>query len=73
MRSKKIKNDSLQIKITTMIQRNQDKRPQAKGNARKPEIRDDLDSRENQEFRTKEQLKKAEIQNKEKDKKDKSE
>ena len=41
-----------------MIQRNQDKRPQAKGNARKPEIRDDLDSRENQEFRTKEQMKK---------------
>lgn len=56
-----------------MIQRNQDKRPQAKGNARKPEIRDDLDSRQNQEFKTKDQLKKAEVQNKEKDKKDKSE
>jgi hypothetical protein len=56
-----------------MLNKNQDKRPQAKGNARKPEIRDDLDSRQNQEFRTKEQMKKAEIQDKEKDKKDKSE
>jgi hypothetical protein len=56
-----------------MIQQNQDKRPQAKGNARKPEIRDNLDSRENQEYKTKEELKKAEIQKKEKDKKDKSE
>jgi hypothetical protein len=56
-----------------MLNKNQDTRPQAKGNARKPEIRDDLDSRQNQEFRTKEQMKKAEIQDKEKDKKDKSE
>jgi hypothetical protein len=56
-----------------MIQKNQDKRPQAKGNGSKPEIRDNLDARKNEEYPTKGDMKKAEIQDKEKQKSNKSE
>ncbi len=43
-----------------------------KGINRKPEIRDNLDSRKNEEYRTKGQMKKAEIQEKEKQKNNKT-
>ena len=56
-----------------MLNQNQDKRPQAKGNASKPEIRDNLDSRKNEEFASKKDMKKAEVQDKEKQKSNKSE
>jgi hypothetical protein len=46
---------------------------QNKSNARKPEIRDDLDSRKNEEYKTKKEMKKAEVQGKEKQKNNKSE
>jgi len=53
-----------------MKQQNQNTSGKAKGADRKPEIRDDLDSRKNEEFKTKRDMKKAEVQNKEKQKKD---
>jgi hypothetical protein len=59
-----------------MLNKNQDNRPTSKGNAgttRKPEIRDDLDSRKNEEYATKRDMKKAEVQDKEKEKDNKSE
>lgn len=51
-----------------MKQQNQYTRGNAKGADRKPEIRDDLDSRKNEEYKTKRDMKKAEVQNKEKQK-----
>lgn len=53
-----------------MKQQNQYTRGNAKGADRKPEIRDDLDSRKNEEYKTKRDMKKAEVQKKEKQKKD---
>jgi hypothetical protein len=55
-------------KIKIMKQQNQYTRGNAKGADRKPEIRDDLDSRKNEEYKTKRDMKKAEVQNKEKQK-----
>jgi hypothetical protein len=59
-----------------MLNKNQDKRAQPKssgGNARKPDIRDDMDSRKNEEYKTKRKMKQAEEQNKEKQKETKTE
>lgn len=54
-----------------MKQQNQHTQGKAKGADRKPEIRDDLDSRKNEEFKTKKEMKQAEVQNKEHNKKEK--
>jgi hypothetical protein len=43
-------------------------RKAARGADRKPDIRDDLDSRKNEEYKSKKELKKAEVQNKGKQK-----
>lgn len=56
-----------------MKQQNVDTRVQNRAKEHKPEIRDDLDSRKNEEFKTKKDMKKAEIQNKKKQKENKSE
>lgn len=53
-----------------MKQQNQYTRGNTKGANRKPEIRDDLDSRKNEEYNSKRDMKKAEVQNTEKKKKD---
>lgn len=53
-----------------MKQQNQNTRAKVKGADRKPEIRDDLDSRKNEEYKTKRDMKKAEAQEKEKQKKE---
>lgn len=51
-----------------MKQQNQHTRGTLKGADRKPQIRDDMDSRKNEEYKTKRDMKKAEVQNKEKQK-----
>jgi hypothetical protein len=51
-----------------MKQQNQHTRGNLKGADRKPQIRDDMDSRKNEEYKTKRDMKKAEVQNKEKQK-----
>ncbi len=43
-------------------------RKDKKGFNRKPEIRDDLDSRKNEEYKSKQEIKKAEAQHKDKQK-----
>jgi len=51
-----------------MKQQTPQTRGQNKGINRKPEIRDDLDSRKNEEYRSKRDVKKAEVQKKGKQK-----
>jgi hypothetical protein len=51
-----------------MKQQNHHTRGTLKGADRKPQIRDDMDSRKNEEYKTKRDMKKAEVQNKEKQK-----
>ena len=53
-----------------MKQQNQYTRGNEKGANRKPEIRDDLDSRKNEEYNSKKDMKKAEVQKTEKKKQD---
>lgn len=59
-----------------MLNQSKNNRPQARsagGNTRKPDIRDDMDSRKNEEYKTKSKMKQAEVQGKKKQKETKEE
>jgi hypothetical protein len=59
-----------------MLNQSKNNRPQAKssgGNTRKPDIRDDMDSRKNEEYKSKGKMKQAEVQDKKKEKETKAE